>query len=168
MSRAAAEAYKTQAIMTASPAKLVAMCFDRAIGALQDSVRAIENGDIERRFKNVTRATDIISHLWSTLDMDRGGEIAQNLSDIYGYAFKRLPDVNLKNDADAAKDVISVLQPLAQAWNELANRGESAGAGAAAAAARAASAMASAAPRPRPARAAPQETPARAGIAISI
>jgi len=167
MSRAAAEAYKTQAIMTASPAKLVAMCFDRSIGALQEAVRAIENGEIERRFTNVTRATDIVSHLWSTLDMDRGGEIAQNLSNIYSFALMRLPDVNLKNDAEAAKDVISVLQPLAQAWNALANRGESAGA-AAAAAARAASAMTSPAPRPRPVRPTTQDAPVRAGIAISI
>lgn len=167
MSHAAAEAYKTQAIMTASPAKLVAMCFDRAIGALLDAVRAIETNDIERRFNNVTRATDIVSHLWTTLDMEKGGEIAKNLSDIYGYAFRRLPDINLNNDAEAAQDVISVLKPLSEAWNQLASQGASAGA-AAAAAARSASAMTSAAAaRPRPTPVTPA-APARQGIAISI
>ncbi|MGZ0187651.1 MAG: flagellar export chaperone FliS, partial [Alphaproteobacteria bacterium] len=68
MSRAAAEAYKTQAIMTAPPAKLVAMCYQRTIGALNDAIRAIEAGNIQVRFDNATRAANIIAHLWSTLD----------------------------------------------------------------------------------------------------
>lgn len=124
MQRNAAEAYKTQAIMTAPPAKLVAMCYDRAIGALGDCVRAIEAGDIERRCNNSTRAANIIAHLWSTLDLEQGGDIARNLSDIYNAAMRRLSDINMKNDADAAREVIELLRPLAQSWNELADRGE--------------------------------------------
>lgn len=124
MKRSAAEVYKTQAIMTAPPAKLVAMCYDRAIGALRDAIRAIEAGDIQSRCDNATRAANIIAHLWGTLDMKQGGEIAENLSNIYGFAMRRLPDVNMRNDASAAEDVISLLLPLSQSWNELADRGE--------------------------------------------
>lgn len=125
MSRSAAEAYETQAIMTAPPAKLVAMCYDRAIGALYGAARAIEAGDIQARCDNATRAAMIISHLWSTLNMERGGEIASNLSNIYGFAMGRLPDINMHNDADAARDIIALLQPLAESWTALAARGES-------------------------------------------
>ena len=165
MSRAAAEAYKTQAIMTASPAKLVAMCFDRSIGALNDAIRAIEAGDVQRRFDNVTRATDILSHLWSTLDLERGGEIAQNLSNLYGFVISRLPDINIQNDPKPAREAISVLEPLAAAWNELARQGDAAGAQAIAAAASTAGARAAAARAPQA-----QQTPPASGggLAISV
>ncbi len=124
MNQAAAEVYKTQAIMTAPPAKLVAMCYERTIQALRDSIRAIEAGDIQARFNHATRAANIIAHLWGTLDLERGGEVARNLANLYGFAMKRLPDINLRNDTDAAREIIDLLMPLARSWNELANRGE--------------------------------------------
>lgn len=163
MSRSAAELYKTQAIMTAPPAKLVAMCYDRAIGALKDAIRAIDNNDIQARFDNATRAANIIAHLWSTLDLDRGGEIAQNLSNIYGFAMGRLPDVNTYNDPKAAQEIIDLLTPLAQSWNTLADRGETKPA---------APPPQAGQPRPQPPRQAPaQSTPPASpsgGVAISI
>lgn len=162
MQNAAAEAYKTQAIMTASPAKLVAMCFDRAAQALHDAMRSIDAGDIQGRFDHSTRALNIISHLWSTLDLEKGGEIAQNLSSIYGYAITRIPDINLHNDKAAAQDVARVLEPLRQSWNELAKQGEGA-ARVAAAAATGARNVAKAPPREAPA--AGQQG---AGLTISV
>lgn len=119
----AAARYQTQQIMTASPAGLVSMLYDRALRALRDTVRAIEAGDIEARFTHNEKATEIITHLWSTLDTDKGGEIAQNLSDLYRFMLKRLSVVNMKNDAQAAREVIGLLEPIAASWRELAANG---------------------------------------------
>lgn len=124
MNRSAAEAYKTQAIMTAPPARLVAMCYERAIGSLKDAIRAIEANDIQSRCDNATRAANIIAHLWSTLDLEKGGEIAANLANIYGFAMRRMNDINMKNDPKAAQDIVNLLTPLWRSWDTLANRGE--------------------------------------------
>jgi flagellar secretion chaperone FliS len=124
MQRSAADVYKTQSIMTAPPAKLVAMCYDRAIMALRDTMRSIDAKDIQGRFNHSTRAASIIAHLWGTLDMEQGGEVAKNLIEIYGYAMRRVQDINMSSDKAAAEDVISVLVPLSRSWNELANWGE--------------------------------------------
>lgn len=120
MQHQAAAAYHTQQIMTASPVRLVAMLYERAIRSLRDAVRAIEAGDIQKRFENIERASEIIVHLAGTLDMDRGGEIAANLSKLYVFMLRRLSEVNLRNDAQAARDVIGLLEPLAESWRELA------------------------------------------------
>ena len=72
MSKTAADKYKTQQIMTASPARLVAMLFDKAISCLNDAIRAIEAGDIEARWKANGRAMEIVHHLLVTLDMEKG------------------------------------------------------------------------------------------------
>jgi flagellar secretion chaperone FliS len=115
--------YRDQEILTASPARLVAMLYDKAVSCLHDTIAAIEAGDIERRYKSSTRATEIISHLAITLDMDRGGEIAKNLEQIYRFILKHLLDVNIHNDAKAAQDVIRLLEPLRASWHELAAKG---------------------------------------------
>lgn len=166
MQHAATETYKTQAIMTASPAKLVAMCYDRTILALNDAIRAIDAGDVQARFDHTTRAANIISHLWSTLDLDKGAEIAQNLSSIYRFAMNRINDVNLENSKQAAQDVVRLLEPLRQSWTELAKQGEGANAVAAAAEA---GAKAAVAPGGAPRRhVAPRPGPVQgAGVSIS-
>jgi flagellar protein FliS len=118
--------YRDQEILTASPARLVAMLYDKAVSCLHDAIAAIEAGDIERRYKSTTRATEIITHLAVTLDMERGGEIARNLEQIYRFMLKHLLDVNIRNDAKSAADVIALLEPLRASWHELAARGATA------------------------------------------
>jgi flagellar protein FliS len=112
--------YRDQEILTASPARLVAMLYDKAVTCLHDTVAAIEAGDIERRYKSSTRAIEIITHLALTLDMERGGQIAQNLEQLYRFMLKHLLDVNVRNDAKPALDVIKLLEPLRASWHELA------------------------------------------------
>ncbi len=82
MDREVSQKYLAQQIMSASPAKLVAMLYERAITLLREAVEAIETGDIERRWRANCKATDVICHLWGTLDRERGGEIAETLAHV--------------------------------------------------------------------------------------
>lgn len=124
----AAQAYQTQQIMTATPAQLVVMLYERALRALRDAERAIAEGDVQARFDHNKRATDIIAHLCSTLDMERGGEIAANLADLYRFMLDRLRRVDLGNDPQPAREVAGLLEPLLASWRELANGNVAAGA----------------------------------------
>ncbi len=123
MDKHVSRTYLTQQIMTASPAKLVAMLYDRAISLLGEAITAIEAGDVERRWKATGKATEVISHLWETLDMEQGGEVAANLGQLYGYIFRILPKIDLDNDPKAAREVIGLLEPLHKSWHELAEKG---------------------------------------------
>ena len=129
-----ARTYQTQQIMTASPAQLVAMLYDKAILSLREAVRAIEAGDIQARFNANKRAGDIITHLFATLDIERGGEIAANLSRLYSFMLSRLTFVDVRNDPEPAREVIALLEPLRESWNQIA-RGDKPAATAPAAAA---------------------------------
>ena len=112
--------YQTQALMTASPAQLVAMLLEKATASLNEAIAAIESGQIEDRWRANKRAMEIINHLDLTLDMDRGGEIAENLRSLYSFALRRLADVDFKNDTQAAREVIKLLEPMLASWRELA------------------------------------------------
>lgn len=122
MTQAVLQKYQTQQIMSASPAKLVAMLIDKAIACLTEAGAAIERGDIAGRHNANRKAIDIVAHLWGTLDLDRGGEIAANLDRLYAFMMRRLGDVDMKNDAQAARDVIGLLDPLRKSWHELASQ----------------------------------------------
>ncbi len=120
MDREVSHKYLAQQIMSASPAKLVAMLYERAITLLRETIEAIEAGDVERRWRANGKATEVVSHLWGTLDRDRGGEIAENLNRVYGFMIMRLTMVDVENDAQAAREVIELLEPLRRSWHELA------------------------------------------------
>jgi len=111
--------YLTQQVMTASPAKLVFMLYDRAILSLREAIRAIEMGEVERRWKANNRAIEILTHLWATLDTKNGGEIAKNLDSLLPFITRQLTQVDLKNDPVPAGEAIKLLEPLRDAWKEI-------------------------------------------------
>lgn len=112
--------YLTQQIMTASPAMLIFMLLDKAISSLNEAITAIEAGEVEHRWKANNRAMEIVTHLWSTLDVEQGGQIASNLEQLYSFVLRQLPNVDLKNDPQPARDAIAVLSPLRDSWREMA------------------------------------------------
>lgn len=120
----AAQIYGAQQVTTASPAKLVFMLFEKAIACLKEAMRAIDAGDIAGRCNANCKAMEIILHLSTTLDMEKGGEIAHNLDRIYDFSLRHLIDVDMRNDPQPAQDVINLLSPLRDSWKELADRGE--------------------------------------------
>ena len=114
--------YREQQILTASPARLVAMLYGKAIICLQQAIKAIENGDIQARFNANARAVEIIEHLSMTLDTDQGGQIAADLDRLYPFMIRHLIDVDVKNDPEPAREVIALLEPLRDSWRALDRR----------------------------------------------
>lgn len=117
------QTYRTQQVMTASPAQLVALAYEQAINALNEAVEAIRAGDVQGRWRANNRASSLITELAVRLDLEQGGEIAQNLLELYRYALARLPQVDLANDPRPAEEVIGLLTPLRDSWRQLAASG---------------------------------------------
>lgn len=106
----------------AFPSALVVMLYDEAIANLEIAVEAIEKGEIEARFEATARVADIISQLYLALDLEQGGEIAENLGGIYNFILTQLPRVNFHDDVDMARQAIGLLQPVRDSWFELDER----------------------------------------------
>ena len=121
MDKRISEQYLMRQLMSASPPRLVAMLYDRAVFLLTEAVDAINDNDIERRWRANQKATEVICHLWETLDMEKGGEVAANLNKLYGFMLRRLLAVDMENSAKAAQEVIQLLEPLRRSWHETAN-----------------------------------------------
>ncbi len=119
MTKNNANPYEAREILTASPTRLVVKLYEQAIASLRQAVKAIENNDVNRRWRANKRAMDVIEYLCQTLNMEKGGEISANLERLYHFMLRRLLDVDLRNDPQPAKEVIGLLEPLYQSWSQL-------------------------------------------------
>jgi flagellar protein FliS len=122
-SRAAA-AYKRVAadtgVQSANPHQLVTMLFDALLQSLQRARGALESGDIAAKGRAIGKAVRLLEEgLKAGLNMEQGGELAQNLRGMYDYSILRLTHANLRNDAAALAEVISLIEPVADSWQRI-------------------------------------------------
>lgn len=111
-----ANAYKTQQVMTASPEELTLMLYNGALRFVNESVRAIENSDLEQANRMNLRAQDIIREFMCTLDMQY--EISNSLMPLYEYIEHRLIQGNVKKDTEPLLEVKGMLTELRDGWAE--------------------------------------------------
>ncbi len=113
------DAYLENMVRTASPAKLIEMLYQRAVELLKEAEKLIEDKEYMKANENLKKAQDIVTELNLSLDMEKGGQIAQNLRALYNYMFRRLIDANVKKDIEAAREVRGMLEELLDAWREV-------------------------------------------------
>jgi flagellar secretion chaperone FliS len=112
--------YRQIAAHTAPPGQLVLMLYDGALRFLEQGLAGFSHTDpgqfnmtIHNNFK---RAQTIIQELNRILDMERGGECAENLRQLYDYFERRIWQSNLKKRPEGAKEVVGHLTVLRDAW----------------------------------------------------
>ena len=92
------ETYQETAVCTQSRGRLVVMLYDGAIRFLKQAIIALEQNDYAAKGVHLTKAMDIIFELNTILDMEQGGQIAQNLRSLYNFMHRHLSEANLKKD----------------------------------------------------------------------
>jgi len=115
----APQAYRTNAVLTASPEQLVVMLYDGAIRFLRQAEALFEEGAWPQAIERVGRAQAIVDELLCTLNMD-GGELAQRLELIYVFCAGHLREARLRKDAVRVRQAAALLGELREAWAEIA------------------------------------------------
>lgn len=113
-----AKQYQKQQVETASPEELLILMYDGAIRFLNVARKAMEEKNIEKSHNNLIRAQHIITELMASLDMEIGGEVAQNLFRLYDYLHYRLVQANIKKDTAMIDEVLSHLRSLKETWEQ--------------------------------------------------
>ena len=119
----AAQSYGSVQVVTgvamADNIQLIQMLFDGLTESLASAKGHIMNNSIEEKSKSISRAGRIVVGLQGALDFERGGELAQNLNELYTYVTRRLFHVNAYNDLTALEEVQSLIKDIADAWKSL-------------------------------------------------
>ncbi len=104
---------------SASPHKLIKMLFEGAIARLHNAVTCMENQQIERRSELISSALSIIGGLQSSLDLEKGGALAENLDGLYDYMQRQLFRATVENDASLIVEVGGLLETLNEGWSAM-------------------------------------------------
>lgn len=108
-------------LQTADPHRLIVLLYDGAIGAIAQAKSALATHDTAAKGKAVTKAIQIVDEgLKAAVDAKAGGEVAQNLRDLYDYMTRRLVEGNLSNDFRAFDEVSGLLADLRDTWQAIA------------------------------------------------
>lgn len=104
------------AVADTHPHALVLTLFDATLARISAAKACIERGETRRMAGLLHSAVILIAELRGSLDLQKGGPLAQNLANLYEYMTRRLMHANLSSDAAAVKEVLSLLGEIRGAW----------------------------------------------------
>ena len=110
----AAEAYKRQQILTATPEALTLMLYNGALRFMTEGREALEKKDFEEANTALQKAQNIITEFRVTLNMEY--DIAHQLMPLYNYVYDRLVEANLKSDEEKIDEAKHIISELRDAW----------------------------------------------------
>ena len=110
----AAEAYKRQQIMTATPEALTRMLYNGCLKFIDEGIQSVKDQKWEDANTSLQKAENIISEFRITLDMDY--DISKQLMPLYNYTYDRLVEGNMKSDVTMLEEARSIIKELRDAW----------------------------------------------------
>lgn len=116
MSYAPHKSYKSAEVVTADRGKLVIMIYDHCIKWIRRAEEDCKAGSLEKMAKSIQRAQAGITELMCALDMEKGGDIAKNLFNLYDFYSKHLTTAIKDRSAKALADVLAMMSSLREAW----------------------------------------------------
>jgi flagellar protein FliS len=118
----AAQTYRRVESESRSPLELVVMLYDGALRFVDEARAAHARKDLRARGRAISKTLAIVGELQNTLDMEKGGAVAEQLDDLYTYINSRLIDVTVKQDIAACDEVHKLLSTLRDAWSQISSK----------------------------------------------
>jgi len=113
-------------IKTATPEMVVVKLYEGALRFLRQAKDCQAQGQVAGRATAIAKALAIVAELQQSLNLEQGGEIAQNLDALYYYVSDRLLEANVRGTSQPLDDASGVLSTLNEAWVEIARGGTAA------------------------------------------
>ena len=103
----------------ATPHALVKILFDELLLAMDASALAERQGDRAKVSDKQARAMSIIYALESSLDFDKGGDVATGLAQIYREARRLLLEGARDRAVEPVEQARAIIAEIADAWNQI-------------------------------------------------
>jgi flagellar protein FliS len=120
MYRRALSQYSSVSVHTgvedASPHRLIQILLDAALARIAEGIGHMARREVAQKGQSISLAIAIVGGLRNSLNLELGGEIAQNLDSLYEYMTRRLLQANLANDPCVLEEVRGLLGDIKEAW----------------------------------------------------
>ena len=107
----------TSGVEDADPHLLIQMLIDGSIEKLNRAKFFMNENNIAKKGEHISWAISIIGGLNASLDIEKGGEIASNLNQLYDYCTLTLAQANAENDEEKIDGVLSILNEIKIGWD---------------------------------------------------
>jgi len=95
------------------------MMYEGAIKFLKQSKAGLEEKDIAKFCRFLSKGQAIIAELMNTLDFEKGGTIARDLDRLYDFMLFYLSEANLYRDGERITKVIELIEVIYSAYREI-------------------------------------------------
>ena len=107
------------AVDVADPHHLIQMLMDGAVERINSAKYHMVQKDTAKKGEDISKAISIIDGLITSLDMEKGGEISQNLLSLYDYMQRRLVEANLSDKMENLDEVLKLMNEIRAAWSSI-------------------------------------------------
>jgi len=119
------ESINTQSgVEDASPHRLVQMLMEGFLQRVAEAKGALERNDIAAKGLAISKAISIAEGLRSSLNQEAGGDLANNLGDLYLYMQQQLLQANVLNKVELLDEVSELMKTVKSGWDGIAQSPE--------------------------------------------
>jgi len=112
--------YQANSVGTADQKQLIVMLYEGVLRFLRDAETQMGSyKTYDKANTSILRAQDIFTELMVSLNLEAGGEIAQNLFNLYAYCKTQLLEANVQKKVDMIKPVQKIISELLEAWKQM-------------------------------------------------
>ena len=101
---------------------LVPLLYEHLLSSLRRAAVQIEASDHEGRAQSLDKASAIVLELSSSLDREKGGEVARQMSALYSFFVTEILQIGLTRDLDRLRKLVEIVAELTDAWIQAAEQ----------------------------------------------
>jgi flagellar protein FliS len=101
----------------ADPHTLISLIMQHILGNLAAAKGAVERKEIENKNKMLGKVIGLLGELQNSLDMEKGGELSENLYGLYGYMISQVSQANIKNNVEPLTEVAGLISEIKSGWD---------------------------------------------------
>ena len=113
--------YHKNDVVTANQGRLIVMLYDGLLKQIDLSELELrkENPQLDVVHNALRKAQEIVNELQISLDIEQGGQIAQNLFNLYRFFNDTLVQANIRKDPNHLASIRQQIADLRNAWAEI-------------------------------------------------
>ena len=113
------KSYEAVDTLGKSQLELVIKVYDGALNSLRSGSESYKDEKNQEGYEHLEKAKTFIVHLYTTLNIEQGGEVAVNLSKLYSFIVSQIDVIEATKDLALIDDIINILTNLRSGWSEL-------------------------------------------------
>lgn len=106
-------------VESASPHRLIDMLFDGLLERITQAKGAMQFKNVELKGSRINSAISIVNGLRENLNLDNGGELAENLNALYIYIQEILSKAHKENNESLLDEAAMLVNNIHSAWKQI-------------------------------------------------